>query len=293
MSTVSREGSTRKTRFYRKAESAAESIVSAFQSGQIPKALTPVFINRRDAVPCRAWSWSNQLLAALAGTADARAYRQWQAVGRQVKKGPKSFPILCPCVGKRTENDSETGEEQERSYVYGFTSAPVFRLEDTEGDSLRPPDPEVMAWLESLPVIDVAREWGLSVDAFNGRPGAALGRYRHGQAIAVGVENLSTWAHELCHAADDRLGNLQERGQHWRSETTAELGGAILLEILGYDVESDRGGCWEYVKAYATDAGIEPVTACQRMLKRTCDAVALIIDTAEELAGEGVRNAVA
>ena len=85
----------------------------------------------------------------------------------------------------------------------------------------------------------------------------------------------------MCHAADDRLGNLQERGQHWRSETVAELGGAILLEVLGYQTESDRGGCWEYVKAYATDAGIEPAAACQRVLKRTCDAVALILDTAE------------
>ena len=61
----------------------------------------------------------------------------------------------------------------------------------------------------------------------------------------------------------------------------AELGGAILLEVLGYQTESDRGGCWEYVKAYATDAGTELAAACQRVLKRTCDAVALILDTAE------------
>ena len=139
------------------------------------------------------------------------------------------------------------------------------------------------AWLENLPLLDVAREWGLAVDAYNGRPEAALGRYRSGQGIAIGVENLATWAHEMCHAADDRLGNLQERGQHWRSETVAELGGAILLETLGYTTDSDRGGCWEYVKAYADDAGIEPMVACQRALKRTCDAVALILDTAEGL----------
>jgi hypothetical protein len=55
-------------------------------------------------------------------------------------------------------------------------------------------------------------------------------------------------------------------------------------------VASDRGGCWEYVTAYATDAGIEPITACQRALKRTCDAVALILDTAEEFGGAAVRK---
>ena len=97
----------------------------------------------------------------------------------------------------------------------------------------------------------------------------------------------------MCHAADDRLGNLTERGQHWRSETVAELGGAILREMLGQDTASDRGGCWEYVKHYADARGIEPIAACQKVLKRTCDAVALILDTAEELgqvAGEGVAS---
>ncbi len=268
-------------KFYRKAESAATQILEAFQSGNLPQALAPIFIRRKDNVPCRAWSWSNQLLAALHGTCDARGYRQWQEVGRQVKKGQKSFPILVPIVRKRTTENPETGEEEEASYVAGFTSAPVFGIEQTEGDPLPPPDPQVTTWLDSLPLLEVAREWGLSVDAYNGRPGAPLGKYRQGQGIALGVQNLSTWAHEMCHAADDRLGNLRERGQHWRSETVAELGGAILLEVLGYQTESDRGGCWEYVRAYARDAGLETSAACQRVLRRTCDAVALILDTAE------------
>ena len=40
---------------------------------------------------------------------------------------------------------------------------------------------------------------------------------------------------------------------------------------------------WAYVERYAADAEIEPVSACQRVLKRMCDAVALILDTAESL----------
>ena len=251
-------------RFYRKAECAAKSILDAFRSGNLPRALAPVFIRRQDNVPCRAWSWSNQLLVALSGTGDARGYRQWQEVGRHVRKGAKSFPILVPMMGKRTEKDPETGDEQERGFLYGFTSAPVFALEDTEGDPLPPPDPAVTRWLESLPLRAVAESWGLSIDAYNGRTGSALGKYRRGEGVALGVENLATWAHELCHAADDRLGHLTERGQHWRSETVAELGGAILLELLGFDQDADRGGCWQYVRAYATDAGIDPTAACQR-----------------------------
>ena len=68
-------------------------------------------------------------------------------------------------------------EEEEYTYIAGFTSAAVFGLEQTEGDPLPPPDPKVMAWLESLPLVEVAREWGLSVDAFNGKNARYWGYY--------------------------------------------------------------------------------------------------------------------
>lgn len=246
--------------FRRRAQEVADTILEAFHEGTLPKALAPVFIHRMDNVPCRSWSWSNQLMVAIHGYADARGYRQWQEVGRHVQKGQKSFPILVPMCKRKKIEDKATGEEQTRTCIYGFTSAPVFGLNQTEGDPLPPPDPKVMAWLDSLPLVDVARSWGLTVAAYNGQKASYLGYYKHGQAIAMGVENLSTWAHELCHAADDQLGNLKERGQHWRSETVAELGGAILLETLGHDTDSDLGGCWKYVAAYAKKADISPVS---------------------------------
>ena len=68
----------------------------------------------------------------------------------------------------------------------------------------------------------------------------------------------------------------------------AEFGGAILLEILGHETESDRGGCWSYIASYATKHKREPVSVCQELLNRTCNAVALILDTAETLQGEAV-----
>ena len=63
-------------RFYGKAECAAKQIVDAFKTGDLPSALAPIFINRQDDTPCRQWSWSNQLLTALAGHSDARGYRR-------------------------------------------------------------------------------------------------------------------------------------------------------------------------------------------------------------------------
>ncbi len=292
MSTVSCCGTTRKSRFYGQAESAVARILEAFRSGNLPKAMAPVFIHRKDNVPCRSWSWSNQLLAALFGQGDARGYRQWQEVGRFVKKGEKAFHILVPMLGAVTETDKETGEEVERKRLYGFKSAPVFGVQQTDGDSVLPADPDVREWLESLPLVDVAQSWGLNVDCFNGEGSRYMGFYRHGQGIALGVKNLSTWAHELVHAADDRAGTMTKApGQQPDNEVVAELGGAILLEILGHEGETDRGGCWQYIQAYAERDKIEPVSACIKVLSRTCDAVALILDSAEALSGQEVCHA--
>ena len=101
--------------FTDKAEQAAARILQAFESGNLPKSLAPIFINRKDNIPCRAWSWSNQLLTALAGYSDARSYKQWLTVGRQVQKGEKSFCILEPCRRTFTKRDKETGEEFQTS----------------------------------------------------------------------------------------------------------------------------------------------------------------------------------
>lgn len=272
------------TRFYGKAESAAKHIVDAFQNpATLPEALAPVFIRRRDNVPCRSWSWNNQFIAALHGHADARGYKQWQSVGRHVKKGQRAFHILVPCSKKIEETDEKTGETRERYITYGFKAAAVFGLSQTDGDPLPEPDPELTRWLESLPLRDVAEYWGLSVEAYNGQPGQALGKYRPGHGIALGVENLTVWAHELTHAADDRcIGGLQP-GQEPLQEVVAQLGAATLLMAIEQPQDADLGFTWGYVRDYAEKARQEPVVACQRVLKRTCDAVALILDTAEQL----------
>jgi hypothetical protein len=205
----------------------------------------------------------------------------YTSVGRSVKKGEKAFYILGPIMKRLA--DEETGGE--KMIVVGFRGLPVFGYEQTEGRPLPSGDPDIEKWLESLPLVDVAKQWGQSVGAYYGEGMGFLGRYRYGKGIDLGVKKLSAWCHELVHAADDRNGNLKERGQHWRSETVAELGGAVLLEILGFKEEADLGGCWEYVKHYAEQAKMGVTEACMKVLDRTCAAVGLILDTAEQLRG--------
>jgi len=263
-----------------RAEEAANDILRAFENpNDLPKPLSKIFIHRKDRVPCRKWSWRNQLITAIRGHSDARGFRQWETVGRRVKRGEQAFRILSPLT-RKVENE-ETGED--KFLTYGFKGTPVFGLDQTQGDVLPQKDPDVDNWLKSLPLREVADNWGLSVEAYNGQGGRYLGKYLHGEGIALGVENLSTWCHELVHAADDRMGNLKKFGKKWRKETVAELGGAVLLQLLGHQYEADLGGCWEYVNDYAQRAGIDVLKACGRVLDRTCDAVALILDTAEAM----------
>ena len=222
------------------------------------------------------------MITALNGHSDARGFRQWQEVGRSIKKGEKAFYILSPCSKKVT--DEHTGEE--KMVLRGFRGTPVFGFGQTEGDPLPESDPAMQNWLRSLPMREVADAWRLNVEACNGVEGGHLGAYRLGRSISLGAQNNLIWAHELIHAADHRNGKLTELGQHWRSETVAELGGAVLLTVLGLEHDADLGGCWRYIKRYAEREKIDALKACNVVLERTCEAVALVLDTAEALKSE-------
>ena len=100
-------------KLYGHAEETAQRIVDAFKEPErLPKALAPIFIRRNDDnIPCRRWSWHNQLLAALSGTSDARGMKQWNNVRRKVKRGSKAIWILAPCLKTITEKD-DNGQER-------------------------------------------------------------------------------------------------------------------------------------------------------------------------------------
>ncbi len=139
--------------FYGHAEAAAQKIVRAFADpNSLPKPLAQIFIRRKDSLHCRKWSWGNQLLMLLNRFTDARTFKQWQEVGRSVKKGEKAFYILGPIP--KTVLDKETGEE--RKIVVGFKGIPVFGLEQTAGEPLPTSDPDIENWVNSLPLLESA-----------------------------------------------------------------------------------------------------------------------------------------
>jgi hypothetical protein len=266
-------------------QEAATRIVEAFkQPDQIPHALAPIFIRRKDDIPCRRWSWHNQLIIALHGTNDARGIKQWNATGRKIVPGSKAVWILAPCLKTITKKTDDTDEEHKLNVLFGFRSIPVFSVESTEGEQLSTQDENQENWIRQLPLIEVAEEWGIRVGTYTHAGNAPLGYYQQGigsEAIMLGVANIATWSHEMIHAADQRLGGLKEA--KWHREVVAELGGATLLECIGLSHDADLGGAYQYIQAYAASANKDVVRACIEVLDQVCRCVCLILDTAEQL----------
>lgn len=267
-------------KFTGKAQETMEKVIAAFQTGNVAKPLANIFLQTKD-LPMANWSFLNQFICLISGCMDARGYKQWQAVNRQVKKGETAGAyILVPLKKKRKR---EAKEEEDQFYIYGFRSMPVFDICQTDGDPVEEPDHA--EFLDSLPLLEVSKAFGLQVQVFSGKTRGALGFYSPKRnMIGLGVENLSTWLHELIHCADDRLGNLTEKGQHWRSETVAELGAATLAIMIGREDAADVGGAWQYINNYANSAEIDTIKACTDVLERTCQAINLILETATAVA---------
>ena len=190
---------------------------------------------------------------------------------------------------KEVERGGRDGRDVNGQIVYGFRSVRVFAVEGTEGEAIPESEGLYGEWVKQLPLVEVAEAWNITLGTYSHRSGDPLGYYQFGssgnKAIMLGVENLSTWTHELTHAADDRLGWLKEA--KWHKEIVAELGSAVLLECLGRSHDADFGGAFEYIESYAASAHKPVVKACSEVLDRACNCVKLILDTAASLQSEG------
>ena len=268
----------------------ANDILTAFESGELPKALAQLFIRRKIEVPSQLWTWTNRLIALRRSHVYAAGFRQWEELGRHVKKGEHAFHILAPRIVVAKEDNEEEGVKKGDRLTMGFLPVAVFGYFQTEGEPL-PGAEDAPEFVDRLPLIEVARSWGLTVavHSYEDSPGR-LGYFAQGLGISLAVENLSTWAHELVHAADARRGDL--RGASLDAEVVAEFGGAILLECLGETVESDRGGAYRYITRLCEEKKRNPLGACTELLDRTCGCVAFLLEEAEKVASCGELQAV-
>jgi len=243
------------------------SIVSAFESGDIPDAVAVASFPIPD-IPSMNWSFTNRTIQFLSGTADGRGYRQWLAVGRQVKKGSKAIYILVPCFKKN--KDEET--EKEQQVLTFFKAMPVFRVEDTDGEALDYQSIE----LPELPLIERAYSWGINVKTV---PGSYKywGYFSPGRReIALATNSEKTFFHELSHAADYIIKGKLKPGQNVLQEVTAELSAQALSRIAGKSIEDTTGNSFRYISHYAKKIKMPPHKACLKVLS-DCEKIINLI----------------
>lgn len=259
-----------------KTDAALAAVLELFESEELPARVAETHLARLEGTaPMASWSLGNQLLALLAGTTDARGYRQWQRAGRHVVKGAKAFTILGPVTRKIREQDAETGAESERTIVRGFVGIPVFRIQDTDGLSVEVPDYTP----PSLPPLHgVAERLSVSVTY-----GPHVGQRFRGcyspntERILLLTADVSTWFHELAHAAHKRV--LQARGadimcgQDSGQEIVAELTAAVLCRLFGF--EGFLAGCKDYIDHYGGD---NPGRAVMRVLNDVQACLLLLLE---------------
>jgi antirestriction protein ArdC len=200
------------------------------------------------------------MLMFIAGTNDARGFRQWKEVGRHVKKGAKAFTILAPRFIKKQAEDGDNDEE-EKIRLVGLLAVPVFRVEDTEGEPLDYQRIE----LPELPLMEVVQRWGISVRAIPGNYRYIGFFSQEHKEIALATKEESVFFHELAHASHQRIMGELERGQDWRQEIVAELSAATLCKIVG-KTSKFLGNQYQYIERYAREANLNPWQACIRVM---------------------------
>jgi len=266
-----------------RAKEALSRLLAMFESGDLPAAvartmITPVPGTER---PSDKWSLGNKILMFLAGTRDARGFKQWQKSGRKVKKGSKAFYILAPSTRKKRVKvvDEETGKEREedRVVITGFREVPVFRLEDTEGEPLSNPDYRP---LDPPPLQNIAKKFGVQEIRYEPGNGACYGffTWHRGKQIVLHTYDIKTWFHELGHSIHATFRELRG-GQVPEQEIVAEVFAATMCEFFG-----ERGyhlHAWQYVKHYSSQDPQQALKAIFRILSDVEKCLELVFKAAE------------
>lgn len=256
-----------------KIRAAMDKILSIFQGNNLEIVTRAVFTAPAGFErPCDKWSFMNRIFTMCAGTDDARGYKQWQQVGRNVKKGSHAFTIFGPLI-KKIE-DKVTHED--KVLLYGFKSIPVFRYEDTEGADI-PQAPKVEVQIP-YNFNSIIAELKLTVQTsfFNG---SCYGYYAPSrQLISLSSPDLAVFLHELSHAVDTHLGAVKKQaGQQTDREVVAEFSAAVVGAMMGYNVA--YGTHKQYIEAYSFKELMQQLARCEKVIKFIMDRTTAMAPT--------------
>lgn len=249
-----------------KAKKALSTVVRKFQSGDLSPLVDVARVKLAADAPAAKWSFSNLVLAyAQTNCMDCRGYRQWQAAGRQVRRGSHGAFIFGPRMMPELDDN---GDKTMR--MRGVVAISVHPITNTDGD-----DTDALTYepAELPPLADIAANLGIAI-----RYQPLLDAYglcdHKGTTISLGTHDVKTFFHELAHAIHSRIDGGLIPGQDAHQETIAEFTATVLMRLYGL---GDRtGNAWRYISYYSDD----PLTA----ITRACGKVEQVLETLEGLA---------
>lgn len=251
------------------AKASLNKVVQRFQSGDLSPIVAAALIRLPPDAPSNRWTLRNRMLAYAQGNCiDCRGYKQWQSVGRQVrKKNDDELTLAVWISAPRTRKEvDENGEEETTTWFTYIPVYPITHTEPLEGAE------EVLTYepREPPPLMDVAERLGIEVDWIP-CGGDRLGSVdKEGKRVKLETHDAKTWFHELVHAVDARIKGGLQGGQHADQETVAELGATVLMHLYGMGERT--GNCWEYVQRYATDP-MKAITAAVEDVSKILDVI--------------------
>ncbi len=245
-----------------KVKAAMDKILKLFESDNLEIMARAVFKYPEGstyAKPSDNWSFINRMLMMIENTEDARGFRQWKSAGRNVTKGSHAFYIFAPKIAKI--EDDKTHEE--KTILTGFMTIPVFRYEDTEGESL----PEAPKFEFKIPANfdGIIQELGLKIKTAPAHD--AYGYYSPSQKIITMCSpDVAVFLHELSHAVDTQVlkNEKQRAGQETDREVVAEYSAAVVGHMLGLKVSS--GNSKKYIEAYSLKELMRQLNRCEKVI---------------------------
>ena len=207
-------------------------------------------------------------------------YRQWQRLGRQVRRGEQGIRILVPHKQRIRDQDPHPGsadEEDDSAALYvtrGFGVGTVFDISQTDGEPLpEPPMPcelegesPASFWLaDQLRGLLEDKDVHLELTELDGPKGTYHPTLKRVQ-LQVGMspdQTAKTLCHETAHFVADHAAGIHRRD----AETVAEASSFVILHRFGVDTSSYS---FPYLAAWTED---------QKTLTRNLGAIQRVSDS--------------
>ena len=215
-------------------------------------------------------------------------FHAWNQLGRKVKKGERGIRILAPVIGVHRKKDAEAekgNRDQNQTILFGFRSAYVFDVSQTEGKDLPELSERVTGDVgESQErLVDFILAQGIQLE-FKESIAPALGMSYGGRiAILPGqgeAEEFSTLVHELSH---EMLHKAERRTATTKTvrETEAEAIAFVVGRTIGLNIGWASA---DYIHLYNGNAAL--LTESLEVIKQTASVILKALEPPIEKPGE-------